>query len=632
MSLRLLAMLLGLTLWVWMSACYPDAPADDDDSAGDDDDSAGDDDDSAGDDDDTPADHGLELWFRVECNLHLAESCQSAMDVMSRAAQSGYTGVHFVAFKDHLLRDGDSIPADDTNLAAVLAHAESLGLEVMKEFAFSGVGEGLLRADPHLAEGIPTQANFKANINNLVLDPDFTGTPSLPNGDFESWNGDQLDDWAWTDAGIYRESSGGFNDQYAMRVSLEQAALTVGRQARAGVSLSVREFTQYHVRFWARTDNAVGSDGQPALNGARFGVHIKDDAPGHPWRIFMAAEDLPIAATQGWTQYDFTFNSMEDREPEEGDGGKEIIVYVGAWDVPEGATGSLWIDNVEFEEAALVNLVDRVGTPVAVSALNSVGSMYSLTPGDDYNQIIDPDTGTAGGQPGVYDRWHPPPVLTLPASTSLQHGQKVRVFGYTVERVYSGSVAPSMCDEGVFDILELHLAMLREKYPATRSFLLSYDEIRQANWGADCDKLGFGPGVLLAWHTARTTLMLNDGSFDVNIYAWSDMYDPNHNALLSDFPVNGSFAGSWVGLDSDTVIINWNDSVPSLQHFEQLGLRQLISGNGDNIASRLANAVGIGGVVGAHYVNWYGAPDYPDLEAFAEAVLAARAAGAFGDP
>ena len=42
------------------------------------------------------------------------------------------------------------------------------------------------------------------------------------------------------------------------------------------------------------------------------------------------------------------------------------------------------------------------------------------------------------------------------------------------------------------------------------------------------------------------------------IVVWSDMFDPNHNAVDKYYLVNGTLEESWEGLPQDVIIANWN--------------------------------------------------------------------------
>ena len=42
------------------------------------------------------------------------------------------------------------------------------------------------------------------------------------------------------------------------------------------------------------------------------------------------------------------------------------------------------------------------------------------------------------------------------------------------------------------------------------------------------------------------------------VVIWSDMFDPNHNAVEKYHLVNGPLTGSWEGLPKEVIVANWN--------------------------------------------------------------------------
>jgi hypothetical protein len=138
-------------------------------------------------------------------------------------------------------------------------------------------------------------------------------------------------------------------------------------------------------------------------------------------------------------------------------------------------------------------------------------------------------------------------------------------------------------------------------------------------------------GQLLAWHVKNTANLCHSLAPSAPLYIWSDMFDPYHNAIDNYYFVEGSIAGSWVGVPSNVTIMNWNLSnlKNSLTWFSGLNsrqptrYRQVIAGyydSGDGAASaaqELQQAAGIPGVTGLMYTTWVS--DYSQLPAFAAA-------------
>ena len=144
------------------------------------------------------------------------------------------------------------------------------------------------------------------------------------------------------------------------------------------------------------------------------------------------------------------------------------------------------------------------------------------------------------------------------------------------------------------------------------------------NTCAACTGTGLTAGELLAGHVGRAVAVVRQRRPEGRLYAWSDMFDPHHNAGVDYYLGEGDLAGSWQGLPEDLVVMNWNGGkrAESMAHFEGLGNRQIIAGyydSGDGLASA-AREVAAGrpsaGFLGLMYTTWRN--DYTQLEAYAD--------------
>jgi hypothetical protein len=90
------------------------------------------------------------------------------------------------------------------------------------------------------------------------------------------------------------------------------------------------------------------------------------------------------------------------------------------------------------------------------------------------------------------------------------------------------------------------------------AFFMSHDELRVINQCALCQSKHMTPGELLAWNVHQAAQIIRDIRPDAEIWVWSDMFDPMHNAVDHYYAVNGSLRGSWEGLDPDVGIVNWD--------------------------------------------------------------------------
>jgi hypothetical protein len=118
--------------------------------------------------------------------------------------------------------------------------------------------------------------------------------------------------------------------------------------------------------------------------------------------------------------------------------------------------------------------------------------------------------------------------------------------------------------------------------------------------------------------------MLREVNPGGRIYVWSDMFDPNHNAVKGPYYlVNGSLLNSWDGLDKDVIVIPWyfQKRAESLKFFADRGHRQVIAGYYDAnpalVTEWLAATKAVpGSVLGVMYTTWEN--NYRDLEKFSQ--------------
>jgi hypothetical protein len=156
--------------------------------------------------------------------------------------------------------------------------------------------------------------------------------------------------------------------------------------------------------------------------------------------------------------------------------------------------------------------------------------------------------------------------------------------------------------------------------PAGSPLFLQHDEMRQMNSCASCRTVHKSAGELLAWSLRGLIASLPPAH---DLYIWSDMFDPWHNARDHFYYVEGDLRGSWEGLPKSVTLMNWNGPRrrASLAWFASRGNKQVIAGYydaGDGWRSarrELFEANGVRGVQGVMYTTWR--DDYSQLESYA---------------
>jgi hypothetical protein len=242
----------------------------------------------------------------------------------------------------------------------------------------------------------------------------------------------------------------------------------------------------------------------------------------------------------------------------------------------------------------------------------------TLVEGRDFDRVADPHLGNNPWQ-GEYDVWHEPPTIR----TKLADGTRLRISYYHPMIIGGGSVMIALSEPRTMELLRDHARRVHAAFGA-KSYFMEHDEIRLFNWDAASERRHLDAGQLLAANVKACTQILRDLNPGGRIYVWSDMFDPQHNAVKDYYLVHGSLVGSWEGLNPTVGIANWNfgHRDESLKFFADRGHRQLIAGYYDNplddLTKWLDSAVKSGGVDAVMYTTWQ--DNYNDIERFAEIV------------
>jgi hypothetical protein len=504
------------------------------------------------------------LWFYYSTNLWVDKNLEALEGVMRRAAAAGYNGVLLADSKFGRLGTMDG--RYFKNIDRVKRLAAELKMEIVPAVFPVGYSESLLFHDPNLAEGLPVrEAPFVVGEHGEARP--VTAPVALKR-------------WDWKDDNLVADGS-------ALRVVDPK-----GKNSRVVFKLKVEPYRQYHVSARVKTVNFHGTPEIKALANGRQ----------------LNFANLGVKPTQDWTVQHAVFNSLDNRE---------VTLYFGCWD---GSTGSLWWDEMRFEDAGLLNVVRRGGAPLVVKdELNRV-----LTEGIEFEKVRDQRMGILPWA-GSYDVWHEPPAIRM--RSGGDYGRRLNVSFYHAITVYDGQVMICPSEPKTVDLLRDQARRMHAAWGA-KGYFMSHDEIRVLNWDDSCQRRHLDAGVILADNVRTCIKILREVNPGGDIYVWSDMFDPNHNAKKDYYLVRGDLAGSWEGLDKDVIIVPWyfGKRNESLKWFADRGHRQLIAGYYDAAPDQVRDWLGaaklVNGVIGVMYTTWQ--QKYGDLERFAEIVRDGR--------
>jgi len=357
-----------------------------------------------------------------------------------------------------------------------------------------------------------------------------------------------------------------------------------GKLARVWQKVKVQPFRQYHVSIRIRTKDFKGTPRIVVFGGGR-----------------MLNYNLQfVKPTQEWTVHHAVFNSL---------GSNEVRVAFGCWD---GDTGEAAFADPAIEETGLVNLLRRPGAPLVVKKDGE-----SLDEGDDFERVADARLGREEQWPGGFSEWHEVPTIR----TKLADGTRLSVSYYHMLRFPdNGQVMICPSEPKTVELLRDQAQRLHRIF-RPKAYFMSHDEMRVCNWDPSCTRRNMTSGEIFADNARTCIRILRDLNPAAQIYVWSDMFDPNHNAHDNYYLARGGMDRTWEGLDPDVIVATWffDKRAESLEWFSSRGHRTLIAGYYDQKPERardwLEAASKAKGTLGIMYTSWY--DKYEDLEKFA---------------
>jgi hypothetical protein len=311
--------------------------------------------------------------------------------------------------------------------------------------------------------------------------------------------------------------------------------------------------------------------------------------------------ERPFQSSAAWTEYTTAFNSAAAHS---------LIIRI--W-IEDGLAGKLTVADLRIEEVGLLNVVRRAGTPLEVRGEKS-GITYEE--GRDFSRITDPVMDFR------FDRENP--SITLTSGTRIADGERLRVDYYHGTTIYRDQVAACMSEPKVFEIWSRQFPLIQQ-YLAPKTYLLALDEVRMGGTCETCRRRKMTMAAMLGDYATRLHDMVRASSPHAEVFVWSDMFDPNHNAQGNYYLVDGDFSGSWQYLPKDMQMACWyyEKRDRSLAHFSELGFHTLGAAYYD--ADDLTNPRGwlesldqTPGAVGIMYTTWEN--KYKLLPAFGDLV------------
>ena len=511
-------------------------------------------------------------WVLVSRSLGSDQDVADIQSIARIASGHGATGIVLQAEFDLATLKG---PDYFTRLRKVRDICSGYNLEIIPALFSVGWGSVVVH-DRNLAEGLEVRdALFVAQGGVARLAPD--PPVALANPGFENSDGNSAQGWTFQDAPgqvTFIDSTTAAEGQNSLRLEPGQSPNAL---ARVMQQVTVTPRRAYRVSLSVKSEN---------LPRGTFYLQVLADGDRN-----LAPGAASVSGTTGWQRITWGFNSMSY---------SQVRIYAGTWGA---GSGRFWVDDFRLEEIGPLNVLRRPGTPVAVR--DEDGNTF--TEGEDYAPVSDGPLYSLG-----YD--HDPAGIRLLGSR-IGDGRRLRVSYYQGVEVGGSQVSACMSEPKLYQIFAAQARVIQDAL-APSKYLLSMDEVRVAASCNACKSRGIGAAAILGDCITREAAILRAVNPKADVYIWSDMLDPNHNAVNNYYLVDGDFTGSWNYVPRHLGIVCWyyDKRVASLAHFSGLGFRTIAAtyydtGSLDNTKgwlAALADAPKARGLMYATFENQYG--------------------------
>ena len=468
-------------------------------------------------------------WFYVARNLTKQEHVQEISNVVETAKNADLNGMLFSCGVE---RWNTWPAARKARLAEVKRICDTAGIEIIPVVWSVGYGG----YNPAYAAALPcTGVKFVVKSGKAVFAGCSMGEFANPGFDEPTEKPNRAPGWAWTDKpGKVSFIDTNVKASGTASLRMEKYGDNEHGHGRACHLLKVGDAGRYKVSCKIKTEDVAPTSKLLIQVYARDGRRISEHHPN-------------LDATQDWTTIGCMFDSA-------GEG--EVLVYAGIWG---GKEGRFWLDDFKVESIGCAPPLLREGLPFTVRDANT-GS--ELRAGVDYE--LPPQ--------GVWNKkWN---SFRLLRGRVMRDGTEL-VADYWTAAVVAGSQRPCcMSAPALYDYYRTSADAVKSALNP-RKWFLSMDEIRAGGTCPLCLSRGQDMAHQLGECVTRQREIIKSVCPEAQIYMWSDMVDPAHNAHDNYYACRGTFEGAWKLIPKDIVISCWYDKKHdvSMPFFANLGFR-----------------------------------------------------------
>ncbi|OGF50151.1 MAG: hypothetical protein A2044_08540 [Candidatus Firestonebacteria bacterium GWA2_43_8] len=456
-------------------------------------------------------------WVFVISRLDTKKEFDRVSDIVKTASEHGVNGVVLSAnFRNLDQPESEYVK----NLLKLKEFCVQNRMELIPQIFSAGYGGYVLSINKNLAEGIPVKGvvyEVRDGMARLETDP----SVGFKNGGFEEYTENKAKYYSFHD----QPGTVSFIDDTEFmegKVSMRFENFTANPHGHGRVmqEIKLKPFRSYSVSCQVKTSglkpkncfniSALSSEGKP-----------------------LGSCKINIKETAGWQKISFGFNSRNE---------ELARIYAGVWEAKEG---KFWVDNLRIEETGLLNILRRPGAPVTVKS-EQTGRIYEE--GKDYRQIADKVLD--------FKINRKPLEIKISKESRIADGERLLVDYFQGISVNDGQVSICMSEPEVYEIWKKQAEGIH-KLLAPDKYLLSMDEIRAGGSCQACKDRKLSMAEILGDCITKQYKMIKQLNPEAEIFIWSDMLDPNHNAVNNYYMVDGDYSGSWKYIPKDMRIMCW---------------------------------------------------------------------------
>ncbi len=523
-----------------------------------------------------------EKWIYFTLDIQTPELVDIAIDVLRRAKEAGVTHLVVTSWAHGVY---ETLSEEQrASIEQFKDAAADLDLTIVPLVFPTGYGGRYLGLDNNLAAGLPVK-NAPFIVTGSRALPDLADLPHLQNGSFDRAQGHLLEGWLgqrWPGEHTFVDTEVRRSGAASLKITnLEDLPEEAGRTVSISQRIEVEPFRHYLLKVWIKTEDLA----------AAHASLIYLTSGGTSRRNSYVNQN--VASTQHWTLYTIPFNTLE---------ATEITLSI---NVSRAIAGTVWFDEMTIQPAGLQNVLRRDATPLTVT--DATGAIV-YEEGVDFAQVVDPNLNP-------YSLDHAGPAIEIPEGSRIGDKETILVSWYHPTLIYNDQVNISINDPKVFELMEWEMRQAVDLYDAP-GYFMNVDEIRVGGWEKLPGQVELTPGEMLADYTTRAMEIMERTAPEADVYVWSDMYTPHHNARPFEarnayyFLVNGNWDGSWETLPSDVIIMNWYAPTrEATQWWADRGHKQILCGYYDgpirsNIQRWMNVSERVQGVIGMMYTTW----------------------------